>query len=136
MEPLFWQLVNRTAETQFIFNLFHLLLAGLTLLVWLHQLRTPRPEPQVQRTWLLAGELPAPGIAFALGTLHFGLEFFFRKLLGWRSLGLLVVLGVNRLMRLRAPASCCHPPFSGGAPVSDTTCGPLRNWQLHFYLHT
>jgi len=43
MGSVFWHLANRTAETQFIFNLFHLLLAGLTLLVLLHQ--QPRSNP-------------------------------------------------------------------------------------------
>jgi signal transduction histidine kinase len=106
MGPLFWQLVNRTAETQFIFNLFHLLLAGLTLLVWLHQLRMPRTGPGAQRTWFLASGFLLLVLQFALGTLHFGLEFFFRKLLGWPSLDamgpglaacglLLIITGLN-----------------------------------------
>ncbi len=106
MEPLFWQLVNRTAETQFIFNLFHLLLAGLTLLVWLHQLRMPRTEPLAQRTWFLAAGFLLLVLQFALGTLHFGLDFFFRKLFGWRGLDavapglaacglLLIITGLN-----------------------------------------
>ena len=44
MESFFWQLANRTPETQFIFNLFHFLLAGLTLLVLLRQLGPNRTK--------------------------------------------------------------------------------------------
>jgi two-component system NtrC family sensor kinase len=86
MESLFWQLANRTAETQFIFSLFHLLLAGLTLLVWLHQLRMARADPSPERGWLLPGGFSLLVLQFGLATLHFGLEFFFREELEWRGL--------------------------------------------------
>jgi hypothetical protein len=86
MESLFWQLANRTAETQFIFSLFHLLLAGLTLLVWLHQLRMVRPGPSPQHTWLLPAGFALLVLQFGLETFHFGIEFFFRKGLEWRDL--------------------------------------------------
>jgi signal transduction histidine kinase len=85
MESLFWFLTNRTAETQFIYNLFHLLLAGLTLMVLLHQ------------AWVTPRRLRNPGhrelttgfalllFHFALLTLRFGGEFFFQKELAWAS---------------------------------------------------
>src|ERR1035441_1821404 len=38
MSPLLWHLVDHTAETEFIFALFHLLLAGLGLLILLRWL--------------------------------------------------------------------------------------------------
>ena len=37
MESLLWHVTNRTAETLLILNLFHLLLAGLTFMVLMHQ---------------------------------------------------------------------------------------------------
>jgi hypothetical protein len=86
MESLFWQLANRTAETQFIFSLFHLLLAGLTLLVWLHQLRMARVGRSPERTWLLPAGFSLLVLQFGLATFHFGIEFFFRKDLEWRGL--------------------------------------------------
>lgn len=86
MEPLFWQLANRTAETQFIFSLFHLLLAGLTLLLWLHQLRNPRADRRPEYTWLLPGGFLLLVLQFGLATLYFGMEFFFRRELEWRGL--------------------------------------------------
>lgn len=85
MESLFWFLTNRTAETQFIYNLFHLLLAGLTLMVLLHQ------------AWVTPRRLRNPGhgelttgfvlllFHFALLTLRFGGEFFFQKEFSWNS---------------------------------------------------
>jgi two-component system NtrC family sensor kinase len=86
MESLFWQLANRTAETQFIFSLFHLLLAGLTLLVWLHQLRMARAGSSPEPTWLLPAGFALLVLQFGLATFQFGIEFFFRKGLEWRGL--------------------------------------------------
>ena len=37
MQSLLWHVTNRTAETLLIFNLFHLLLAGLAFMVLVHQ---------------------------------------------------------------------------------------------------
>ncbi|MBI4462813.1 MAG: hypothetical protein HY653_07910 [Acidobacteria bacterium] len=85
MESLLWHLANRTAETQFIFNLFHLLLAGLTLLVLLHQLRANRAGPIAAADRLLALGFFLLVLHFAFFTLHFGAEFFFRKELDWRG---------------------------------------------------
>jgi signal transduction histidine kinase len=87
MESLFWQLTNRTAETQFIFNLFHLLLAGLTLLVLLHQLKATRGEAIGMHGWLLPLGFSLLVLHFAVLTLHFGTEFFFRKAVVWRGFG-------------------------------------------------
>lgn len=87
MESLIWQLANRTAETQFIFNLFHLLLAGLTLLVLLHQLKAGGRERLGNEGWLLLSGFSLLVLHFAVLTLHFGTEFFFRKALVWRGFG-------------------------------------------------
>lgn len=83
MESLLWQLANRTAETQFIFNLFHLLLAGLTLLVLLYQLRVARQESGSASEPLLPLGFFLLGLHFTLLTLYFGAEFFFRQELEW-----------------------------------------------------
>ncbi len=83
MEFLFWQQANRTPETQFIFNLFHLLLAGLTLLAWLHQLRGLRGAGIKRRDWFLPLGFFLLVLQFGLLTLHFGAEFFLRKELEW-----------------------------------------------------
>lgn len=83
MESLFWHLAHRTAETQFIFNLFHLLLAGLTLLVLLHQLRATRADaPQTSDRFLPIG-FSLLVLHFSVLTLYFGAAFFFRKELAW-----------------------------------------------------
>jgi signal transduction histidine kinase len=76
MSSLFWQFVSRTSETEFIFALFHLLLACLTLLVLLSWLRR-EPEwikPEAHRLLSLAFSLFV--LEFALATFHFGAEFF------------------------------------------------------------
>lgn len=86
MQSLLWHLANRTAETQFIFNLFHLLLAGLTLLVLLHQLRANGPGKAMRADRLLTLGFSLLVLHFALFTLHFGAEFFFRKELAWTGL--------------------------------------------------
>lgn len=85
MESLFWQPANRTAETQFIFNLFHLLPVGLTLLVLLHQLRAKRDEPPTVLDHLLSSGFVFLALHFGLLTLHFGAEFFFRRELEWKG---------------------------------------------------
>ncbi len=76
MESLLWQVSNRTAETLLILNLFHLLLAGLTLLVLLHRARTRDGE-------LVGNLLPAGFVLlvlhFAVLTIYFGLAFFAHK---------------------------------------------------------
>lgn len=84
MESLFWQLANRTPETQFILNLFHSLLAGLTLLVLLHRFRG-------RRSWLRMswGDRILPlgfflvVIHFVVLSLYFGIKFFLHKELEW-----------------------------------------------------
>ncbi len=83
MGSLFWQLANRTAETEFIFNLFHLLVAGLTLVVLLHQLRARRPAPSQPSDRLLAAGFLLLSLHFALLGLHFGARFFLHKELAW-----------------------------------------------------
>ncbi len=82
MESFLWHVANRTAETQFIFNLFHLLLAGLTLLVLLHQLRANRAAAAAADRLMALGFFLLV-LQFGLFTLHFGAEFFFRPELEW-----------------------------------------------------
>ena len=105
MESLFWYLANRTAETQFIYNLFHLLLAGLTLLVLLHQLReSTRNGPQEATPIFPVGFFLLVS-HFALLTLRFGGGFFFQKDVTWPGFenlthmtlgcGLLLVVGAH-----------------------------------------
>lgn len=62
----FWLLAYRTGETQFIFNLFHLLLAGLTLLVLLYQFAVAHRHGFEPAGWFLP-------LGFFLLVLHFGL---------------------------------------------------------------
>ena len=111
MGSVFWHLANRTAETQFIFNLFHLLLAGLTLLVLLHQQRTNRGATTRDPNRLLAAGFLLLVLHFALHTLYFGAEFFFRTELAWAGFqsfshgllvwGLLTVVAFHRPGELR-----------------------------------
>lgn len=87
MESLFWQLANRTPETQFIFNLFHSLLAGLTLLVLLHHFRGRRSLTRM--SW--ADRILPLGffllvIHFVVLSLYFGVKFFLHKELEWPGL--------------------------------------------------
>ena len=86
MGPLFWHLANRTAETQFIFNLFHLLLAGLTLLVLLHQFRGSRVDRVRPADRLLSVGFFLLNLHFAFLTLYFGAKFFLHKELEWAGL--------------------------------------------------
>ena len=64
MQSLLWHVTNRTAETLLIFNLFHLLLAGLAFMVLVHQRinRGVRGRPERLIT-----------IGFATLVLHFAL---------------------------------------------------------------
>ncbi len=74
MSALFWQILGRTAETEFIFSLFHLLLAGVGLLVLLRnrfdQLNNPARR-------LLIAAFTFFAVQFAIGTLRYGTSFFF-----------------------------------------------------------
>lgn len=84
MESLFWQLANRTPETQFILNLFHSLLAGLTLLVLLHRFRGRRSL--IRMSW---GDRVLPlgffllVIHFVVLSLYFRVKFFLHKEFEW-----------------------------------------------------
>lgn len=78
MGSLFWHLTNRTAETLLILNLFHLLLAGLTLLVLLHQLRANRAAIGRPDRLLTFG-FSLLVLHFAVLTLHYGVAFFMRQ---------------------------------------------------------
>lgn len=79
MDSLLWQVSARTAETLLILNLFHLLLAGLTLLVLLYQRRSRELGPGSRPEPLLAVAFGLLAFHFALLTLYFGETFFFRR---------------------------------------------------------
>jgi signal transduction histidine kinase len=83
MESFFWQLANRTSETQFIFNLFHSLLAGLTLLVLLHHFRGSRIEKISWADRILPLGFFLLMVHFALLSVYFGDKFFFDRELEW-----------------------------------------------------
>jgi len=87
MESLFWHLANRTEETKFIFNLFHLLLAGLTFLVLLHQLREKRRLGASAADRLLPLGFFFIVLHFSLLTLYFAVGFYFHRELGWPGFG-------------------------------------------------
>ena len=76
MDSLFWQVISRTAETLLILNLFHLLLAGLSVLVLLHQLRSRDLDPERRPEPLLVAGLSLLALHFALLTTYFGATFF------------------------------------------------------------
>lgn len=79
MDSLLWQVSNRTAETLLILNLFHLLLAGLTLLVLLHQRRSADLEPERRPERLLVIGFGLLSLHFAFLTAYYGAAFFFRR---------------------------------------------------------
>lgn len=77
METLLWHVTNRTAETLLIYSLFHLLLAGLTLMVLVHQRvnRDVRCRPER----LLTIGFAVLAAHFSLLTLWFAAAFFLRE---------------------------------------------------------
>ncbi len=83
MTPVFWHLGSRTGETEFIFNLFHLLLAGLTFLVLLHQLRGSRVVAVDPPDRLLPTGFFMLALNFALQSLYSGGRFFLHQDLRW-----------------------------------------------------
>ena len=83
MGSFFWQLADRTSETQFIFNLFHSLLAGLTLLVLLHHFRGLRLAKMLWADRILPAGFFLLVVHFAFLSFYFGIKFFFHKELEW-----------------------------------------------------
>ena len=83
MDTFLWNLFNRTSETQFIFNLLHLLLAGLTLLVLLHQMRGKGEKKPGRAEQMLWGGFLLFVLHFGLRTLYFAVQFFLQKNLEW-----------------------------------------------------
>src|ERR1017187_9862941 len=79
MGSLLWQLVDRSAETEFIFALFHLLLAGLGLLILLRWLgrRSQQLNPPALRLLTIAFSLFA--LDFAMTATYYGMVFFFDR---------------------------------------------------------
>ena len=84
MQSLLWHVTNRTAETLLIFNLFHLLLAGLAFMVLVHQRinRGVRGRPERLITIAFATLV----LHFALLTLRFAVAFYLHQ--GFRLAGL------------------------------------------------
>ncbi len=83
MEALLGQLISRTADTQLIFNLFHLLLAGLALVVLLYQLRAGRAESTGTADRLLPSGFFLLVLHYGLLTLRLAVEFFLHKEFQW-----------------------------------------------------
>src|SRR5689334_7900218 len=75
MESLLWHVTNRTAETLLIFNLFHLLLAGLAFMVLVHQRVNRGVRGRPERLVTIA--FGAIVFHFALLTLRFAVAFYF-----------------------------------------------------------
>jgi signal transduction histidine kinase len=77
MQSLLWHVTNRTAETLLIFNLFHLLLAGLAFMVLVHQRinRGVRGRPERLITIAFATLV----VHFALLTVRFAVAFFLHQ---------------------------------------------------------
>lgn len=148
MESLLWHVTNRTAETLLILNLFHLLLAGLTLLVLFHQRAhrgiTGRPD----RLLTIGSALLASH--FALLTFRCGVAFFLHEQL--RLVGLervshgLLVAGIflivsayldvsgHTLLRFLAPALAVVAGLSAvdllsKAPTFPTPLRP-HSWEM------
>lgn len=139
MESLLWHLANRTAETQFIFSLFHLLLSGLTLLVLSRELSEKRDNS----SWIMTRLLPLGflllALNFALLTVYFGAGFFFRKELTWAGIesishglqasGLLVLAAAYQTEHPREEAHPAKRTLSGlvlvlGLVLSDLLLSP------------
>lgn len=89
MHPLLSHLFKPSDETQFIFSLFHLLLAGLTLLVLFHQLRENGNQKAQRAGQILTWGFLLFALDFAFLTLYFGTNFYFRRHLGWSGFGTL-----------------------------------------------
>ncbi len=74
MESLLWHVTNRTAETLLILNLFHLLLAGLALMMLLHQRINRGVRGRAERLITIAFAILVAH--FALLTLRYAIAFF------------------------------------------------------------
>jgi signal transduction histidine kinase len=86
MQYFLWRLADGTVETQFIFTFFHLLLAGLTLLVLLHHRRATLAEAIRSPHRLLPLGFLLFVLHFALRTVYFGIAVFFRTAFQWTTL--------------------------------------------------
>src|ERR1035438_5339882 len=79
MGSLLWQLVYRSAETEFIFALFHLLLAGLGLLILLRWLGRRSEELNPHARLLLTIAFSLFVLDFATTATYHGMVFFFDR---------------------------------------------------------
>src|SRR5574337_1244812 len=80
MGSVLWQLIDRTSETEFIFALFHFLLAGLALLVMLRWAGRSALQPKPPAPLLLTLGFSLFALDFALTTIYYGTAFFFDRL--------------------------------------------------------
>jgi signal transduction histidine kinase len=79
-------LADGTVETQFIFTLFHLLLAALAVMVLLHHRRaTPAEGMQAPHRRLLQGSFLFV-LDFSVRLIYFGAAFYFRTAFQWTQL--------------------------------------------------
>jgi len=90
MGSLLWQLVDHSAETEFIFALFHLLLAGLGLLILLRWLGRSAQQLNPPARLLLTIAFSLFALDFVTAATYYGMVFFFdrqwnRLLFTWLS---------------------------------------------------
>jgi two-component system NtrC family sensor kinase len=76
METVLAVVRSGTAESLLIFNLFHLLLAGVTLFVLLYQLRPVKEASDVSDRLLAVG-FSLIALRFGISTVYFGARFFY-----------------------------------------------------------
>ncbi len=118
MESLLWHITNRTAETLLIFNLFHLLLAGLALMVLVHQRvnRGVRGRPE----GLITSAFALLALHFALLTLRFATAFYLHaplRLAGLETLSHALLVAGALVLTAAYLDRAKHdivPPLAGG----------------------
>ncbi len=83
MSSLLWQLVDHTAETEFIFALFHLLLTGVGLLILLRSTARGSRQLNPPASLLLTVAFLLFSLDFATAATYYGTIFFFDKQWNW-----------------------------------------------------
>lgn len=127
MDSFLWQLFNRTSESQSIFGLLHLLLAGLTLLVMVYQLRRGARRSLERFQQFLLGGVLLLVVHFAIRTVYFATGFFLRRPLEWANFergshgliafGSLLIVAGFVLPCVKDPARCLRWVVRGGIGV-------------------
>jgi len=84
MSSLLWQLVDRTAETEFIFALFHLLLTGVGSLILLRWIARGSQQLNPPARWLLTIAFLFFALEFATTATYYGMVFFFDRHWNWQ----------------------------------------------------